>query len=115
MQCKFIINGYNTILNPLDFQYEAFAGSVLKVLVCGVLAISFHRMKPCSFELMNLIEGKIYIVLTIITFAGMLCYFVGFIYSSIITGGCLLLYLIYFIYITIKSYSQLYNRNDNND
>jgi hypothetical protein len=67
------------------------------------------KLQPCSYELMNKIEGKVYILLTILSFAGTLCYFVGILNSAMITGSFVVLYLVYFIYVTIKSYRQLKN------
>ena len=69
-------------------------------------------MQPCSYELLNMIEGKIYIILALLSFAGVLCYLVGLLYSTVATGSLLGLYIIYFIYITIKSYAQLKNDNE---
>ena len=66
-------------------------------------------MQPCSYEFINMIEGKIYICLALLSFAGALCYFIGLLYSGIVTGFVLLLYLIYFIYVTFKNYNQLKN------
>ena len=72
-------------------------------------------MQPCSYELVNMIEGKVYIILTLLSFAGALCYFVGLLYSTLITGSILLLYLIYFIYVTCKNYNQLKNENEDDE
>ena len=72
-------------------------------------------MQPCSYELLNMIEGKIYILLAILSFSGALCYFIGLLYSVVATGSLLLIYLIYFVYITITSYSQLKNENEDDE
>jgi hypothetical protein len=59
-----------------------------------------------------MIEGKIYICLTLLSFAGALCYFIGLLYSVVVTGSLLFLYLIYFVYVTFKNYNQLKNENE---
>lgn len=106
-----MINGYNTLLNPFNYKQEQLFDSILKVIICCALAILYWRMQPCSYELMNMIEGKIYILLTILSFAGALCYFVGLLYSAIITGVLMLLFTIYFVYLTYKDYGKLKNEN----
>jgi hypothetical protein len=114
-QFKFLINGYNTLLNPVSFQQEQFIVSVLRVVVCCALAFLFYRMEPCSYELFNRIEGKVYILVTIMSFAGALCYLVGLLYACIITGSLMGLYLAYFIYSTVKTYTSLSNQKEQND
>jgi hypothetical protein len=53
LQFKFLINGYNTLLNPFAFQTEQLIISILKVVICCMLAILCIKMQPCSYELMN--------------------------------------------------------------
>jgi hypothetical protein len=64
---------------------------------------------------MNKIEGKVYILLTILSFAGTLCYFVGMLDSVLITGSLIVLYLIYFVYSTVKNYKTLVEDNPQDD
>ena len=109
-----MINGFNTLLNPLAYQNEQLIGSILKATLCCILAVIYYRTQPCSYELLNIIEGKIYIVLSLLSFAGVLCFFIGLLYSSIATGSILLLYLVYFVYGTIKGYGKLKNENEDN-
>jgi hypothetical protein len=104
-----MINGFNTLLNPFSYQNEQLIGSLLKVVLCSILAVLYYRMQPCSFELLNMIEGKLYIILALLSFAGALCYFVGLFYSTVITGSLMALYLVYFIYMTIKGVGELKN------
>jgi hypothetical protein len=49
LQFKFLINGFNTLLNPYDFQTEQLIVSLLKVLVCLALAVLYGKMQPCSY------------------------------------------------------------------
>lgn len=106
LQFKFLINGCNTLLAPFVFRTQQLCISALKVLLCCALAILCYRLHPCSYALMNRIEGKVYILLTILSFAGTLCFFVGLLYSLLITGSAIALYLVYFIYSTVKVYQQ---------
>jgi hypothetical protein len=58
--------------------------------------------------MINMIEGKIYIVLVIISFAGTLCYFVGFVISLIIVGVILTVYIIYAVYGMISMFQKMH-------
>ncbi len=72
-------------------------------------------MQPCSYELLNRIEGKVYVLLTILSFTGALCYFVGLLQSLLITGGLIVLYLAYFVYATVKNLQKLREDNPQDD
>ena len=96
-------------MNPFSYKTEQLINSILKIITCSVLAILFLKTRPCSFKIMDVIEGKIYIMLSILSFAGALCYFVGFTYSLIITGCLMGLYLIYFIYYTVVNFKIKHN------
>lgn len=115
LQFKFLINGYNTLLNPYDFKTQQLINSILKVIICLALAVLYSKMQPCSYELMNKIQGKIYILLTILSFAGALCYFMSMIYSILITGSFIVLYLIYFVYATVKNVQKMTEDNPQDD
>ena len=112
IQTKFMIIGMGVMVTDLDVGIQSLTLSCCRIISSLILFIIFVRIQPCSFDVVNLLEDKVWVIVFLINIGALLNYWSSFIVAGIVVLVLAVFAIIALIYLHTRLSTRIYPKTE---